>query len=94
MNVDKRLRHIIGQRLKAARLRANANGAETQLEAAEAAGIPVMTLSAMEHGKSLTPENLAALARHYRVSLDYVFGRTREAKRNMGAADGEKGGTG
>lgn len=84
MNVNPKLRHIIGQRLKAARLRANANGAETQAEAAEASGILVMTLSAMEHGKSLTPENLAALARHYRVSLDYIFGRTRDAKRNVG----------
>ena len=69
------LNQRIAVNLLAARKLRNRNGAETQAEAAEACGIKQTTLSAIENGRSQTPENLLKLATHYGVSLDWLFGR-------------------
>ena len=69
------VRKTIGLRLKNARQIYNQHGPMTQAEVAAALQIPVTTISAMESGKSQTPENLLILADYYRVNMDYVFGR-------------------
>ena len=73
--MDESLRSVIGNRLKTARQMYNQHGPQTQKEVAEAVGIPLTTISAMENGKSLDPKNLDMLARYYKVSMDYIFGR-------------------
>ncbi len=69
MSVNK----TIGERLRLARTEFNTNGAETMKEVSGSTPLPMSTVSAMESGKSLTPENLKILAEHYGVSLDYLF---------------------
>ncbi len=70
------LNEFIGMRLKEARIKYNHHGKQTIKEVADSKDIPLplSTISAMENGKSMTPQNIRDLAEHYGVSLDYLFG--------------------
>ncbi len=70
------INNIISERLTKARTEYNQHGRETMKEVADSADVPLpmTTISAMENGKSQTPQNLRYLAVHYGVPMDYLFG--------------------
>ena len=70
------LNTLIGIRLKEARTKYNRHGKQTLKEVSDSKDVPLplATISAMENGKSMTPQNIRDLAEHYGVSLDYLFG--------------------
>lgn len=70
------LNEVISDQLKKARTVYNQHGRETMQVVADSPDVllPMTTISAMENGKSLTPQNLKRLRDHYGVSMDYLFG--------------------
>ena len=70
------LNEVISERLTKARTEYNQHGRETMQAVSDSQDVPLpmTTISAMENGKSLTPQNLRYLRDHYGVSMDYLFG--------------------